>query len=139
MNKKILLDTNFLIAPFQFSFNIFEELEELYPNVEVYTLEDAVQEAKSIEKGRYKDLVPQLIEKEGIEVLETEDEEPSSSCTVEGSGEVDDLIVEVSDDFVVATNDKELKQRIIDEGRPVIIIRTKDHLEIVNEEAESLG
>lgn len=127
MKEKILLDTNFLVAPFQFSFDIFEELERLYPHAEVYTLDDAVQEAKSIKGGKYKDLVERLIEKKDIEVLETE-----------GEGEVDDLIVDISDEFIVATNDKELKRRLLDNSRPVIIIRTGDHLEVINRRAQNL-
>lgn len=127
MKEKILLDTNFLVAPFQFSFDLFEELERLYPNTQVYTLDDAVQEAKSIRGGKYKDLVEQLIEKKDIEVLETE-----------GEGIVDDLIVDISDEFIVGTNDKELKQRLLDDSRPVIIIRTGDHLEVINRRAHNL-
>ena len=120
--KKILLDTNFLVAPFQFSFDLFEEIERLYPYAELYTLQDAVNEAKSIESGKYKDLVEQIIERKDIEVLETE-----------GEGTVDDLIVEVSDDFIVATNDKELKERVKDAGNPVMIIRSENHLEVEND------
>lgn len=127
MTKKILLDTNFLVAPFQFSFSLFDELDRLYPHSEIYTIEEAVEEAKSIKQGKYKELVPQLIENEDIEVLETE-----------GEGIVDDLLVEISDEYVIATNDKELKQRILDEGRPVIIIRQENHLEVVNRREEHL-
>lgn len=127
MTKEILLDTNFLTAPFQFSFPVLEELERFYPYARICTIQDAVQEARSIEQGKYRELVPQLIEKEDIEVLETE-----------GSGEVDDLLVEISDEFIVATNDKELKQRILERGRPVIIIRQKNHLEVVNDREEYL-
>ncbi|QKQ97972.1 hypothetical protein GKQ38_00340 [Candidatus Nanohaloarchaea archaeon] len=121
MTDKILLDTNFLVAPFQHSFDIFDEIERLYPLHELYTLDDAVEEAKSIEGGKYGDLAEQLIEKKDIEVLETH-----------GNGEVDDLIVDVSDEFVVATNDKELKERLLDRGREVIIIRSGTHLEVLN-------
>lgn len=127
MEDKILIDTNFMVAPFQFSFNLFEELERLYPGCQLYTLEDAVQEAKSIEGGKYKDLVEQLIEKKDIKVMKTE-----------GDGEVDDLIVDISGEFIVATNDKELKQRLLDNSRPVIIIRTGDHLEVKNGRAQNL-
>lgn len=127
MENKILLDTNFLVAPFQFSFAMFEELDRLYPEADVCTIQDAVQEAKSIESGKFKELVPQLIENQEIEVLETE-----------GEGEVDDLLVDICDEFLIATNDKELKQRILDRGRPVIIIRQGNHLEVVNRRAENL-
>jgi len=121
MTDKILLDTNFLVAPFQHSFDIFDEIDRLYPLHKLYTLDDAVEEAKSIEGGKYGPLAEKLIERKDIEVLETE-----------GKGEVDDLIVDVSDEFAVATNDKELKERLLDRGREVVIIRSGTHLEVLN-------
>lgn len=123
--KKILLDTNFLTAPFQLSISLFEEIDRLYPYNEVYTIDDAVEEAKSIEQGKYKEIVPQLIQKSDIEVLETE-----------GEGEVDDLLVDLCDRYIIATNDKELKNRILERDRPVIIIRSGTHLEVVNARSE---
>lgn len=127
MEDKILLDTNFLVAPFQMSVSVFDQLEQLYPEAQIYTLEDVIQEAKSIESGRYGELVQKLIEQQEVEVLETE-----------GEGEVDDLLVELCDEFLVATNDKELKDRIKAQGRPVMIVRSKDHLEVENKEAGNL-
>lgn len=121
MTRKIMLDTNFLVAPFQLSIDLFEEIERIYPVHEVYTLEDAVQEARSIEEGKFKNLVEKLIETQDIEVLETE-----------GEGEVDDLLVDLCDEFVVATNDKELKNRLVENGGEVLIIRSGDHLETLN-------
>lgn len=121
MEKKILLDTNFLVAPFQLSLSLFEELDRLYPHAEICTIEDAVQEAKSIESGKYSDLVEKLLDKQDIEVLETE-----------GEGEVDDLLVNISDEYVIATNDKELKQRLLDRNAEVIIIRQQNYLEAKN-------
>lgn len=121
MTDRILLDTNFLVAPFQHSFDIFDEIDRLYPLHKLYTLDDAVEEAKSIEGGKYGPLAEKLIERKDIEVLETE-----------GEGEVDDLIVDVSDEFAVATNDKELKERLLDRGREVVIIRSGTHLEVLN-------
>ena len=122
--KKILLDTNFLTAPFQLDFDIFAELDRLYGRYELYTLEDAVQEAKSIEEGKYGQLVEKLIENKDIEVMETT-----------GSGEVDDLIVRISKGFTVATNDKELQDRLIERGCEVVIVRSHNHLEKINEQS----
>lgn len=121
MTEKILLDTNFLVAPFELSISIFEELDRMYPVNEAYTLDDAVQEAKSIEGGKYGELVEKLIEVQDIKVLETE-----------GEGSVDDLLVDISDEFIVATNDKELKDRLVDEGKEVVFIRSRSHLDSVN-------
>lgn len=134
MEDKIILDTNFLVAPFQFSFDIFQELERLYPHCKIYTLEDALQEAKSIKGGKYGDLVEQLIEKKDIEVLENSQEESTGNW----EKEVDDLLVEISDEFKIATNDKELKNRLLERSRPVIIIRTGDHLEVKNGRTQNL-
>lgn len=119
--RKIILDTNFLVAPFQLSIDIFDELEEMHPESKVYTIEDVVHEAKSIEEGKYKKLVEKLLETQDIEVLETT-----------GEGTVDDLLVELPNDFTIATNDKELKNRLLDKGKEVIIIRSKNHLKTLN-------
>ncbi len=122
MKRKIILDTNFLTAPFQLdSINIFEELERIFPSSEIHTIDDAVQEAKSIENGKYGKLVEKLIDKKDIEVLETE-----------GEGSVDDLLVEISRGYVIATNDKELKERLIEVNAEVIHIRNESYLEVLN-------
>jgi rRNA-processing protein FCF1 len=121
--KKIILDTNFLVAPFQLDFEIFDELDRIYPVNRVYTLEDVVQEAKSIEEGKYGKVVEELIDAKDIEVLETE-----------GEGEVDDLLVEISDKYVIATNDRELKQRLLEAGKEVVMVRGGNHLEAVNQD-----
>ncbi len=123
MEKKILLDTNFLVAPFQLSLDVFDELERIYPHADIYTLDDVIQEAKSIESGRYISLVEKLIETQDVEVLETE-----------GEGDVDDLLVQLCDEYVVATNDRELKERLLDRDAEVIIIRGKNHLEVKNQQ-----
>lgn len=121
MENKIMLDTNFLVAPFQLSFPLFEEFDRIYPLHQLYTLEDAVQEAKSIEEGKYKALIDKLLETQDIEVLSTE-----------GEGEVDDLLVDIADDYIIATNDKELKNRLREDSREIVIIRSGDHLEVLN-------
>ncbi len=120
--RDILLDTNFLVAPFQINISIFQEMDEKYPGNQVYTVDLVMDEAKSIENGKYGGLVEKLVEAEDIEVLETE-----------GNGFVDDLLVDLSDEFLIATNDKELKNRILDKGRPVMYIRSSSHLVVENE------
>jgi rRNA-processing protein FCF1 len=120
--KDILLDTNFLTAPFQMNIAIFEEFEEKYPGCNFYTLDEVMEEAKSIEEGKYGGLIEKLVEGE-VEVLETE-----------GNGFVDDLLVDLSDQFLIATNDKELKQRIVKKGRPVAFIRNSSYIQVENED-----
>lgn len=121
--RDILFDTNFLVAPFQLNVSIFEEIDEMFPGNRTFTVDLVVDEAKSIEGGKYGGLIQKLIESEEIEVLETE-----------GNGFVDDLLVDLSDEFLIATNDKELKNRIVDEGRPVMYIRSSSHVRVENEQ-----
>jgi len=121
--RDILFDTNFLVAPFQLNVSIFEEIDEMFPGNRTFTVDLVVDEAKSIEGGKYGGLVEKLIESEEINVLETE-----------GNGFVDDLLVDLSDEFLIATNDKELKNRIVDEGRPVMYIRSSSHVRVENEQ-----
>lgn len=121
--RDVLLDTNFLTAPFQMNVSIFEEIDEKYPGNRVFTLDRVIEEAKSIEDGKYGGLIEKLVETEDIQVLETE-----------GNGFVDDLLVELSDEFLIATNDRELKNRILDKGRPVMYIRSESHLVVENED-----
>jgi rRNA-processing protein FCF1 len=122
MTREIILDTNFLTAPFQLdSIDIFQEIERIFPQSDIYTIEDAVQEAQSIEDGKYGELVQQLIQKKDIQVLETE-----------GEGEVDDLLVQTSRDYVIATNDRELKERLLKVDAEVIHIRNESYLEVLN-------
>lgn len=123
-SKRIILDTNFLVAPFQLSVSIFEELDHLYPTADIYTLESVIQEAKSIEDGKYKKLVEKLLEKEDIEILEDSH-----------NRDVDDALVEASVNYIIATNDKELKNRLLDRGREVVIIRSENYLEVVNRDS----
>jgi len=122
MTREIILDTNFLTAPFQLdSIDVFQEIERIFPQSDIYTIEDAVLEAKSIEDGRYGKLVEKLIDKKHIEVLETE-----------GEGSVDDLLVQISQEYVIATNDKELKERLLEVDAEVIHIRNESYLEVLN-------
>ena len=121
--RDVLLDTNFLTAPFQMNISIFEEIDEKYPGNKVFTLDRVVEEAKSIEDGKYGGLIEKLIESEGVQVLKTE-----------GNGFVDDLLVDLSDEFLIATNDRELKNSILEKGRPVMYIRSKSHIVVENED-----
>lgn len=124
MEKRVILDTNFLVAPFQLSLDVFEELEMEFPTGDFFVLESVVQEAKSIEGGKYGDLVDKLLDTQDVEVLE--DSHGRS---------VDDALVEASNHFVIATNDKELKERLLENNAEVVIIRSESYLEVLNRDS----
>lgn len=125
--KKIILDTNFLTIPYQFKVDIFEEIKKVVPeNYELATLDGIIKELENLAKNKGKDskaarIGLELIEKNQVKIIKTEEKK------------ADDSIVEISDEnTLVATNDKELRQRLKDKNVKVIYLRSKTRLELSN-------
>lgn len=119
--RKLLLDANFLIMPFQFNVDIFSEFDRLIGEFyEVYTLNRTYNEALNVEDGRYHGMVQRLVKESEpeIEVIETEGEKP-----------VDDVLVDMAGEYIICTNDSELRNRLRDKQLPNIYLRQKNHLE----------
>jgi rRNA-processing protein FCF1 len=124
---KVILDSNFLMAPFQFHIDIFEELE--------YILQKKVDF-----------IVPSLVKLELTSISSRGGEgaanaslalQLASRCrvvdvTLQPQETVDDAIVKAAQKLgaVVATNDIELKKRLRDINVPVVYLREKSKLEV---------
>lgn len=128
--KKILLDTNFLLIPYQFRVDIFTQIDKIATfEYELFILDKSLEELKKIvsdQKGKNKDaakIALKLIAIKNIGVIKTK-----------GSGRTDDIILNIAskDDFIVATQDKDLKRRLINQDISVIILRQKKRLAITN-------
>ena len=127
MPVKVILDSNFLMIPFQFNLDVFQEIE--------YILQRKVDF-----------IVPSLVKSEltGISTRGGEGAaeaslalQLASRCRVVevalNPGEtVDDAIVKASKKLgaVVATTDIELKKRLRDVNIPVVYLRDKSKLEV---------
>ncbi|MDY6776529.1 MAG: hypothetical protein SVQ76_00320 [Candidatus Nanohaloarchaea archaeon] len=117
--KKVLLDANFLVLPFQFNVSVFDELERvLEESYQVYTLNRTYNEALELEDGRYREQVERLV-----------DETPVKIVSRESDLEVDDLLVELAGEFVVCTNDSEVRGELEEKGLPHIYMRQESYLE----------
>jgi len=119
--RKLLLDANFLILPFQCNVDIFEEFDRIIGEFyELHTLNRTYNEALNVEDGRYREMVERLMEETdpAIEIIETE-----------GTDDVDDVLVGKAGEFIIATNDSDLKRRLRKQGLPHIYLRQKTHLE----------
>lgn len=129
--KKILLDTNFLLAPYQFRVDIFTQIDRImhFP-YKIFVLDKSVEELKKVieeQKGKNKDAAKvalKLIAIKNIEIVKTQ-----------GNKKTDDAIIELSSEnnYIVATQDKDLKRRLINHGTQVIVLRQKKILAIVND------
>ena len=124
---KVILDSNFLMAPFQFHVDVFEELEYLLQKKIDFIVPSAVKlELTSIssrggEGAAEASLALQLASRCRVVDVNLKPQET-----------VDDAIVKAAQKLgaVVATNDIELKKRLRDINIPVVYLREKSKLEV---------
>ena len=124
--KKIVLDTNILMAVLELKIDIFTEIQKAldYP-YELFVLDRTLDELEKFIKGsllskkQAAQFAKKLIASQKIRILQTEDPRP-----------VDDILLDL-EDFIVATVDKELKQALIKKSVPVLTIRQRKYVVIV--------
>ncbi len=128
--KKILLDTNFLLIPYQFKVDIFTQIDRISMfKYKLFVLDKTIEELKKIveeQKGKNKEaakIALKLISIKNIGVIKTKSDKKT-----------DDIILDIAskDDFIVATQDKDLKRRLINQGISIVILRQKKKLAIMN-------
>lgn len=117
---RVLLDTNFLLVPFQFGIDIFAELERLLDvEYEVLVPTPVVRELEQLSKvgGREaRDARSALELVKGLKVLEM-------------GGDADTaLLASASGGTVICTNDKLLRERVRQKRAPVIHMRQRKYL-----------
>lgn len=129
--KKILLDTNFLLVPYQFKVDIFSEIDRIIiAKYEIIVLDKTVEELENIvknQKGKDKEAAKfalKLIENKKPIMIKTNNDKKT-----------DDIILDyaIKEDYLVATQDKDLKRKLINHGIEVIVLRKKKFLAITNE------
>lgn len=120
--KKIILDTNFLLIPAQFKVDIFSEIERIINDkYQLFILKGTVDELNKIIEKRKKGksaakLALKLIKAKGLKILDI-NQKP-----------VDKILINLSKEYIIATQDKELKKKI----KSKIILRKKQYLELKN-------
>lgn len=125
--KTIILDTNFLIESAKNKVDIHEELKRILDyTFEVAVLDRTLEELDSIavkktKEGQQAKLARTILLTKHVAVIPTE------------GGHTDNLLLKRADENnIIATMDKELKQRLKKKKQQVIIIRGKQKLAIVN-------
>ncbi|MGA8855940.1 MAG: PIN domain-containing protein [Candidatus Bathyarchaeia archaeon] len=127
MPIKVILDSNFLMIPFQFNLDVFQEIEFLLQKKVDFIVPSAVKSeltglsTRGGEGAAEASLALQLASR--CRVVEV---------TLETNETVDDAIVKASQKLgaVVATNDIELKNRLKLLKVPVVYLRDKSKLEV---------
>lgn len=126
----VVLDTNILTVPAQFSVDIFSEAERILErNVEFVVLDSVVTELErnlnisTGKEGRWFKIALDLVKRCKI----------VKSTQVQQGTPVDERILEyaISCKGVIATNDRTLKERAISQGTPVLYLRGKKQLQLM--------
>jgi rRNA-processing protein FCF1 len=118
--RHIILDANALIAPFQFSFNLDIELDRLVPGTGPVVPTSVVRELEA------------LLKKADWRVkaaLDLSRKYPWVEINGKGDGPIFDLAVRRN--WMVMTQDKRLRRKLLSRGVPVVIIRDKGHLKLM--------
>lgn len=135
MPVKVILDSNFLMVPFQFNIDIFQEIEYLLQKKVDFIVPSSVKleltgiSARGGEGASEASLALQLASR--CRVVEV---------TLQPQETVDDAITKAAQKLsaVVATNDIELKRKLGEIHVPVIFMRDKSKLEIEGLDREYL-
>ncbi|MBU2633865.1 MAG: hypothetical protein KJ674_01325 [Nanoarchaeota archaeon] len=113
--KTIILDTNFLLIPYNYKIDIFTEIERIcHFKYQLSILDKTLDELKKLKGEKF---TLNLIKQKNIKVIKTKT-----------TKYVDDIL-KVSED-IIATDDKPLIKQI--KNKPLIILRQKKYLELKN-------
>ncbi len=109
MNMKVLLDTNFMLIPFQEKVDVYEEIKFLVPKAELITLRSCVEELKKLKKKG----ALQLMKLKGVKVVKGR-----------GRGTDEQILNYLEEEgAILATLDKELMRKVLKRGQHVITLR----------------
>ena len=115
---KIILDTNFLMAVAQFKIDVFEQLR----GHDIYVINTVTRELREQSKGRSKDakaalLALDLIENKDLKMLNTNEKNADKS-----------LILYSKRGYVIATQDRKLREKVKKAGGKSIYIRQRKYV-----------
>lgn len=127
--KKILMDTNFLMIPYQFKVDIFDEIDRICSfKHQLYVIDKTIKELKKLAESRGKKgacarLALDFIKVFKVNIINTSKYEETHP---------DDIIVKLADqDYIVATQDIKLKQQLRRKKISLIILRQKKYLKLL--------
>jgi rRNA-processing protein FCF1 len=129
MPLPVIIDTNFLIVPVQFGVNIFSEAERILERgIEFVLLDSIIEEIKSkLERANRREA---RMFRVALDLAER--------CTIVSvdvsvkDDPVDNQLLDYAKSVggVLATNDRELREKASSQGIPVLLLRGKKHLEL---------
>lgn len=133
--RKIYLDTNFILLPFQFRVDIFEDIRNAcdFP-YELMVPEGVLEELHTLSVNRKLSAKDRSYAKMALEwIKRLEKAKDLKIVSLTHIKYVDDLLVSLSkeDNVIIATVDKELKKRIRERARfSILTLRQKKYIKL---------
>lgn len=124
-SKKVFLDTNFLLIPFEFKIDVFSELNYLIEsNFQIFLPSGVISELKKLAKGRGKE---GLAAKFALKIVAVYLEKKKIS-KIRSSGYVDDWLFYTGkndSNAIICTNDTRLRRKLKSARIPVITMKSR--------------
>lgn len=123
-SNKVLIDTNVLIYMYNSKRDIFEFVEKIIPDAKFYVLEEIYSEIDYVFKNKVnkKRLFLNFLEKlhlaNKFDILKIDKK-------VLEKYKVDDILLYLSDKYIIYTNDRKLKEKIKNKNGRVIVLKEK--------------
>lgn len=118
--RPVILDVNALMAPFQFGINIDSELKMVVPERKPVVPSSVIRELEVL--GR---------KKNSWKIKAAQDLAGKYPVIdIKGKGDAPIFNLAVNMKWPVCTNDRRLRNKLVDRGIPVIFLRDKGHLEL---------
>lgn len=121
----IIFDTNFLFTTFEFNIDVIEEIRRVIGSTySLYIYEGTILELADVEKRKTKNkkfipLISKMLDLYDFKVIKSNEKY------------IDDQILSnISEDIIIATNDKELRLKLWEKQARVLYMRQKKYLEI---------
>jgi rRNA-processing protein FCF1 len=125
--RKVILDANFLLLPFQFKIDIFGEIEALIGRFEPVVLSTTLEELKKLSTKK-----SSKISKLALSALEVAGKCRLIEARANPGENYDDVLLRVAreDNCLVATNDRKLREKLRENGVPTIFLRQRSYLQV---------
>jgi len=125
--RKVILDANFLLLPFQFKIDIFGEIEALIGRFEPIVLSTTIEELKKLSAKK-----SSKISRLALSALEVAEKCRLIEARAKPGENYDDVLLRVAreENCLVATNDRKLRNKLRETGVPTIFLRQRSYLQV---------
>jgi len=125
--RKVILDANFLLLPFQFKIDIFGEIEALIGRFEPIVLSTTIEELKKLSAKK-----SSKISRLALSALKVAEKCRLIEARAKPGENYDDVLLRVAreESCLVATNDRKLRNKLRETGVPTIFLRQRSYLQV---------